>query len=320
MAIKKENDFVGWKTPDGLHTVCDLLYSNGSKKMYSIHCEICSKDTELFPNGFVSSKHRMLNNIKPCGCSKSYKWNAEQLLILAKRYSKPHINIVGIYGEFKGCYTLIQRECLIHKYTWTTAYTNLSKGHDCKKCSSLKQSTGEMSALKILTPLCVDDGYHPLGFLNGYKNARSRFTYECDKHGIKDMSYDNFLHGKRCPDCGAIKSGFYGYLSNRLDEIDTLYVLNFDGKYIKVGRTFNLEQRIKNLKSVSGNYNISVLKLINGTHEYIYSLEQSLLKFLRMYHLSYEVSFTTEAFSNESIDYIYYFIKERQYIQNRISG
>ena len=50
----------------------------------------------------------------------------------------------------------------------------------------------------------------------------------------------------------------------------------------------NLEQRIKNLKSVSGNYNISVLKLINGTHEYIYSLEQSLLKFLRMYHLSVE--------------------------------
>lgn len=309
MAIEKQDDFVGWTSPDGLFTVKSLYGKNYSTKMYSIHCEICSKDTELFPNGFVSSKHRMVNNYKPCACSKSYKWNAEQLLILAKRNSKPHIKILGIHGEFNGCYTLIERECLIHNRKWNTAYTNLRKNHDCQLCSSAKQSVGELDALSVLTPLCVDSGYYPIGFLDGYKNARSRFTYECDKHGIKDMSYNNFLRGKRCPGCGSIKSGLYGYLQHRIDEMDNLYILNFDNQYIKIGRTFNIDQRIKGLRTVSGVKNISVIKIVNGLHHHIYALEQSLLQFLRSYYLTHDVGYTTEAFINESVDYINYFIE-----------
>ena len=316
----KAEYFIGFKSQDNILTVTGISHYNGSAAIFAIHCEICSKDIELFPNGFVSTKSRIINNNKPCACSKSYKWNADQLIILAKRSSKPHIKILGVYGEFKGCYTLIQRECTIHNYIWTTAYTNLRKNHDCQKCSFVRQSLSESSALSILTPLCINDGYHPIGFLDGYTNAKSKFTYSCDKHGVKHMSYNNFLHGKRCPDCGAIKSGLYGYISNRTEDFDNLYILNFDNKYIKVGRTFNLKQRIKNLKTVSDVKNIFVMKLITGSHEYIYSLEQSLLDFLRCYHLSYETCFTTEAFINESSDYIDYFLEEKQYVQNRVSG
>ena len=49
-----------------------------------------------------------------------------------------------------------------------------------------------------------------------------------------------------------------GFYPERAEEQDFLYVLNFDDKFIKVGRSFDVDERIKDLKkpSVSGIKNI----------------------------------------------------------------
>jgi hypothetical protein len=41
--------------------------------------------------------------------------------------------------------------------------------------------------------------YNVAGFVDGYKNAYSRFEYVCKIHGKQNVSYNNFVnHGTRC--------------------------------------------------------------------------------------------------------------------------
>lgn len=304
----KAEDFIGWKSDNGLLTVTGIHSYQGKYALYNVHCEICSKDTELFPNGFKCKKAHLVAGVKPCGCSNNYKWNIDQYVLLAQRASPEHIVVHGYVGEVKGCYTLIERECLIHNYKWTTAYTNLRKKHDCKKCALINKSINQESALKIVNDASVGSIYKPIGFLEGYHGVHSRLTYECEIHGIKESSYDNYVRGKRCKECGAERSGVYGFLKDRVQEVDTLYVLNFNDLFIKVGRSFNVDQRIKGLINVSGIKNVVEIFNVQGSHEHIYKLEQSLLSYLRSYCLEYKTDFTTESFSNESIDYINWFL------------
>lgn len=55
----------------------------------------------------------------------------------------------------------------------------------------------------ITRRLCVVAGYEYLGFSEGYKNQRSKFSYNCPVHGKQTVSYASFVnHGRRCPSCG----------------------------------------------------------------------------------------------------------------------
>ena len=55
----------------------------------------------------------------------------------------------------------------------------------------------------IARRLCVEAGYEFLGFHDGYKNQRSKFSYNCPVHGKQTASYISFVNqGCRCPSCG----------------------------------------------------------------------------------------------------------------------
>lgn len=90
--------------------------------------------------------------------------------------------------------------------------------------------------------------YDVIGFVNGYKCAlKTRFEYLCPEHGKQNISYDSFVNGgSRCGGCAKDLGNGNGYYPERYEQ-DFLYILDFNGKFIKVGRFFDVDTRIKDV-------------------------------------------------------------------------
>lgn len=255
---EKVKSFIGWKSPDGkleVIGIADKTDKNG-RKLFKVTCTECSKDLELFPDGyFVSTRGDLERGGKPCGCSKRPSWKDWQYLILAHRAGeKKGFIVYGFAENFKGITTRLNLECLKDGYRWRAITHNIiNSGYGCPKCKyeiqKELQKTPEHIALQKCIDICKEIGYDVIGFVEGYKNQRSRFEYVCKVHGKQSVIYGNFVDkGTRCGDCAKHSKGFYGYYPERKDETDFLYILNFNDKFIKVGRSFDVDERIKSLK------------------------------------------------------------------------
>ena len=146
--------------------------------------------------------------------------------------------------------------------------------------------------------------YDVIGFPDGYKNNRSRFEYVCKTHGKQNVSYHNFVNGgRRCGGCVKDLGNGNGYYPERKDEVDFLYVLDFDGKFIKVGRSFDVDERIKSLRTASKvpKKNIHKLRIFTATHQEIYDYEQELHSELKERNLQHYVDWSTECFENDCL-------------------
>lgn len=54
---QKAKDFIGWKSEDGKLEVVGIAAKQGRTTTFKVTCTECSKDKELFPEGyFVSTK------------------------------------------------------------------------------------------------------------------------------------------------------------------------------------------------------------------------------------------------------------------------
>ena len=69
---------------------------------------------------------------------------------------------------------------------------------------------------------------------------------------------------------------------------------------MKVGRSFDVDERINGLKkpSESGIKNINKLRIFTATHQEIYNYEQELHKELRERNFQHYVDWSTECFQN----------------------
>lgn len=315
------DDFIGWKSEDGKLEVIGIEGKQNDHKLYKITCAECSKDKELFPNEyFISTKGNLVRGQKPCGCAKMTKWKDWQYLILARRIGEKKGFIVhGFAEKFKKSTTKLNLECLKDGYKWTSSFNNIQSGRDCPKCAiearKEKLKIPENIALQNCIDICKKERYEPLGFQNGYENAHSCFEYVCPKHGKRGTEYHHFVNnGHRCLYCNResqkLTEGWNGYYLNRATEQDYLYVLNFNNKFIKVGRSFNVKRRISQLKQESKIKNIKKLYILTGTHHEIYNLEQELHNELRERGFSYNIDWSTECFDNNSLDFIKYFIQK----------
>jgi len=165
--------------------------------------------------------------------------------------------------------------------------------------------TDEQEALDKCTAICEIENYEPIGFVDGYKNNKSYFEYLCPTHGNQIVRYSRFVNtGTRCKYCWKDKQkengNLYGYYPERKDEKDYLYLLDFDSKFLKVGRSFDVERRVgKNqLQKESGISDIVKLRVFTATHQEIYNTEQTILKELRERGFQYQLSWTKECFEN----------------------
>lgn len=301
---EKAEDFIGWKSEDGKLEVIGIAgKTKGGNAVFKVTCTECSKDKELFPDGyFVSTKGNLLSGQIPCGCAKGTQWKPFQYLILAHRASKGRFTVHGFAEEFKSAHTKLNLECLKDGYKWsTTIHSVISGGKGCPKCYGNARIT-EQEALQKCTDICKEMNYEVIGFVGGYKNSKSHFEYECQKHGKQDTRYDHFIHGGvRCGGCARDLGNANGYFPERKDEIDFLYVLSFDNRFIKVGRSFDVEQRIKKLRTASKipKKKIYKLRIFTATHQEVYDLEQDLHNELRERNFQHYVDWSTECFEND---------------------
>lgn len=311
--LEKAEDFIGWKSDDGNLEVIGIAAETGKngRKLFKITCKICSQDPELFPLGyFISQKRTFMNGNKPCGCSSSPRWEDWQYLILARRAGEGRFIVHGFAEEFHGQNTKLDCECSIDGIKWTPTVSNIihNNSRGCPKCANVYRPN-EIEALNICTDICTVLDYRAIGFQEGYVNCYSKFEYICPKHGKKIVSYYAFVQkGNRCMECfkesqKEINSKFFGYYPERKDEQDFLYVLDFNDKFIKVGRSFDVDERIKSLRTASKilKDKIHKLRIFTATHEEIYDLEQDLHSELRERNFQHYVDWSTECFENDSL-------------------
>lgn len=202
------DNFIGWKSDDGLLEVVDVHGKQGRNTTFKVICHKCKEDTELFPAGyFVSTKSNLVSGYKPCGCAFNPKWNKEQYLVLARRAAKDRFIVHGFAEEFHGSKTKLELECLVDGYKWVNSNTNIiNKRAGCPKCCKNIKLT-EPEAFDRCKAICEAEGYEPLGFPTGYKNGYSRFEYKCLKHGKQSTTYSNFVNnGTRCKFCKVFKA------------------------------------------------------------------------------------------------------------------
>ena len=304
---EKAEDFIGWKSPDGKLEVTGIHGKQGRITMFKVTCTECSKDPELFPDGyFISQKCHLVKGQKPCGCSKIPKWYDWQYLILARRAGEKKGFVVhGFAEEFKNAYSKLKLECLKDGHKWTARICNVINGGDgCPKCSNKYRPT-EQEALQKCIEICKEMDYEYIGFVDGYKGAhKTRFEYSCKIHGKQGVSYNNLVNnGTRCIGCWKDRQvelgNGNGYYPERKDETDFLYILNFNNKFIKVGRSFDVERRIPELQRESSILDIQKLRIFTATHQEIYDCEQELHNELRERNFQHYVDWSTECFEND---------------------
>ncbi len=306
---QKPEDFIGWKSPDGKLEVIGIAGKQGSITTFKVKCFECAEDPQMFGDGvFTSLKGNLVNNQKPCGCSKQPKLEDWQQMLRSRRVGEGKGFIVhGFAEEFKNAKTKLKLECLKDGHKWTASIDDIiNKGSGCAKCSNKYRPT-EQEALQKCTDICKEMNYEVIGFVDGYKGAhKTRFEYICKIHGKQGVSYNAFVNqGNQCRGCWKDKlkelGNGNGYYPERKDETDYLYVLNFNSKFIKVGRSFDVDERINGLKkpSESGIKNINKLRIFTATHQEIYDFEQELHSELRERNFQRYVDWSTECFEND---------------------
>lgn len=90
----------------------------------------------------------------------------------------------------------------------------------------------------------------------------------------------------------------FGYYPLRADWDDYLYIIKFNNQYLKIGRSFDVDRRVKELsrKSKVPIEKIEILNIFKGTHAKVYELEQELHQAVN-YAYHFDSTWTVESFN-----------------------
>jgi len=109
-----------------------------SRTHFIVSCDICSKDTEVYKENFLTVKTSWDKGIIPCGCSGHYKYNEAQAIILAtRRCTNKDKKFHGFAEEFTNISkTKVKGHCDIHNNTtWDNIFNYLKTDKECPDCS-----------------------------------------------------------------------------------------------------------------------------------------------------------------------------------------
>lgn len=121
-----------------------------------------------------------------------------------------------------------------------------------------------------------------------YNGLSTSFKWKCKEGHINTTSAKTKIwKPKGCMECQKVIGFCNGYYPERAKEDDILYVIDFGKGVVKVGRAFNLENRISKgntcLLRVSGRQreDLTILTTFTGKHEDVYRVEQKIHQNLR---------------------------------------
>lgn len=190
----------------------EVICWNGSRtsgdKLYTVVCNVCCKDAELFGEGtFNSPKATLVSGSIPCGCAKTFYWSQEQYVTRVERKCKErNYDFLGFHGDWKGSNTKLSLRCHKDGHMWnSTKISNLMTGNGCPVCgnsiisenskkpesksiedfmstgkfhketvfwkSDRRTKSGELSYWKYSCPKCSNDEYVKLGLCKGVFEA-----------------------------------------------------------------------------------------------------------------------------------------------------
>jgi len=139
-------------------------------KKYLLKCSICSKDPEMFREGYFScAKAHLLNGLLPCGCAPKYKWNQEQYKLRLDRIGAiKGFSFVGWANDFTTANATV---CIVQciKEGHGTAkgpisYMLVEKNPNfgCYECKSEAVRTARRKEDSYMIKTFMDTGaYHP---------------------------------------------------------------------------------------------------------------------------------------------------------------
>lgn len=132
-------------------TAIKYIGKPGHNKIYSFHCSACSLDSELWPEGSITSaKSNMEKGSIPCGCGARHNWSREQYEIRAARSASDQgFKFLGWVGEYNGSYTYADLDCATHG-KFKCRFSNLMLGKACALCGLKKISDNKRFPDEIL--------------------------------------------------------------------------------------------------------------------------------------------------------------------------
>lgn len=213
-----KDDFIGQTFPTPKGGVLTVVGDNGlkgDKNRYKVTCSICSLDTELFPDLFYCVKSKLVNGQCPCGCAFNPKWKESQVEIRIKRKlsQEGDDKFCGWVGEkYQNNNTKAIIFCSVHNKDYTVTSSNFFKDRKCPDCGHEKRkhtkrihpdvlisrikSKIEKDNLDVFFGLVPHEGE--------IIDTRVKLKLFCKTHNsmYDTTSYDSFMRGSRCPDCG----------------------------------------------------------------------------------------------------------------------
>lgn len=262
----KNVDFVNIQC--NTHGIFNIKISYFLSKIRKFACPECSKvNTGLVKRLPVDNCHK------------------EMVEICEKLDYKP----IGFVDGYKNNYSKFAYECSKHGIQ-SSSYSHLKNFHGCYWCGvearNIKNKLPEDEVIKRCKDACSDLGYEFVGLKEEYRNFLSRVIIKCPKHGDIVKTYQDLYIGRYgCIYCGRERSAIkrkenfnnlqdtFGLFKERKAEIDYLYVIKIND-LIKVGRSFNVEERIKQLRRHFKTTNISSISVWTDIHEEVLKTEQ----------------------------------------------
>ena len=229
--------------------------NSSNNKYYILFCSMCSKDTELFGDGYFKSEKGGLGKGQlPCGCAKILKWSKEQYAILCQRKARElGYKFLGFIGEWKGNRTKIKMLCEKHGEWESGIIHNLiHAGNGCLGCrAEVVRAIGEANRKSddiMIESFFKTEAFHP--DTNFWRSERK------NSHGCKSYWFMS------CPECGETGESFGSNLSkgqrscacsiHRQQECYINQVIDDHGVVaLKFGIANNSKQRMKQQSSKS---------------------------------------------------------------------
>lgn len=163
-------------------------------------CDICSVDTELWPDGSISCVPSTLNTGgSPCGCSKSVKWSEDQIKVRVKRMCKKlGYKVYSWWDTYENISdTKVYLYNSLSDIPWSVSITDfLDRGSQDPSLRyeriADKTKTPLQEVMQRIRKYCKEAGTTFKGFPDGYINSKSRITFVCQKGHVRNTKVDCF--------------------------------------------------------------------------------------------------------------------------------